>query len=361
MAQHALAEEHAHSNDEALEHLYREHAPTVYRYALGVLRNPADAEDIVQSTFTNAYRAMLGGEQPEKAENWLIKIAHNECRQRFRRLGRRAIEVPLDDDVVELATPEDEAETAGEIDGVLKALGELPLNQRTALVLREVAGRSATEIAQFLGTSVSSVDMLLFRARRTLRERSASPGALALVPLPRSLLSIGGAGKGAAIAGGVGLTAKAAAVLVAGAVAAGGGSVGTRTADTGSPAPAGRPAQTQKSTLGPAADRSTDRRNAPAEPARATGAPAPATVPAPATPTEPETTASVVRAATVAPPPVPALSSSVALPSMPSPPRVEVPGVPSAPVLPVPEPPVIVVPELPAAPPLPPPVEDPLP
>src|SRR5207244_7180620 len=59
------------------ELLYRRYAQDVYRYALALLRNPADAEDVTQTTFLNAYRAYLRGEDPIKPQNWLIKIAHN--------------------------------------------------------------------------------------------------------------------------------------------------------------------------------------------------------------------------------------------------------------------------------------------
>src|SRR5919197_1004028 len=70
--------------DRSLERLYKKHAGDVYRYALVVLRNEADAEDVTQTTFMNAYRALERGERPHTPQNWLIAIAHNVCRQRFR-------------------------------------------------------------------------------------------------------------------------------------------------------------------------------------------------------------------------------------------------------------------------------------
>jgi len=62
--------------DRAFERLYRRHAHDVYRYAFAVLRNQADAEDVTQTTFMNAYRAFERGEEPEAPHNWLISIAH---------------------------------------------------------------------------------------------------------------------------------------------------------------------------------------------------------------------------------------------------------------------------------------------
>ena len=72
-------------SDRAFEQLYKRHAREVYQYALALLANPADAEDVTQTTFLNAYRAFEKGERPHKPHNWLIAIAHNVCRQRAHR------------------------------------------------------------------------------------------------------------------------------------------------------------------------------------------------------------------------------------------------------------------------------------
>src|ERR671928_1386626 len=79
----------------AFERMYQRHVGDVYRYALAVMRNQADAEDVTQTTFMNAYRAFQRGERPEKPHNWLIAIAHNVCRMRWRQAGSRPKEVAL--------------------------------------------------------------------------------------------------------------------------------------------------------------------------------------------------------------------------------------------------------------------------
>src|ERR1044072_3618892 len=84
--------------DRSFERLYRKHAGDVYRYALVVLRNQADAEDVTQTTFMNAFRAMERGECPRSPQNWLIAIAHNVCRQRFRQSQRRPTEVVYEEE-----------------------------------------------------------------------------------------------------------------------------------------------------------------------------------------------------------------------------------------------------------------------
>src|SRR5436190_9911143 len=153
--------------DRSFERLYHRHVADVYRYALAVLRNPADAEDVTQTTFLNAYRAYQRGERPQAAQNWLIAIAHNVCRQRFRQSTRRPQEVAFEDDVADTIV-DDDAPSAQDL---RNALGHLAFNQRAALVMRELEGRSYAEIGEILGLSVSAVETLIFRARRALREQ----------------------------------------------------------------------------------------------------------------------------------------------------------------------------------------------
>jgi RNA polymerase sigma factor (sigma-70 family) len=206
------------ARDEAFEQFYRRYVTDVYHYALALLRNPADAEDVTQTTFMNAYRAFRRGDEILKPQNWLIKIAHNVARSRYSRMSRRVKEVPLEDHVEHLAVPEDESP---DVDAVLRALGRLPFNQRAALIMRELEGRSYVEIADTLGVSVPAVETLIFRARRSLRVRAAALKSIAAVPLPSSLMQLFEGG--GLVAGGVGtgFLAKAAVALIAGAFATG--------------------------------------------------------------------------------------------------------------------------------------------
>jgi RNA polymerase sigma factor (sigma-70 family) len=153
--------------DRNFERLYRRHAGDVYRYALAVLRNPADAEDVTQTTFLNAYRAFAHGDRPQTPKNWLIAIAHNVCRQRFRQAARRPNEVELNEDIAEALVSENPVGA----EDIQRALAHLAFNQRAALVMRELEGRSYAEIAEILDVSVAAVETLIFRARRAVREQ----------------------------------------------------------------------------------------------------------------------------------------------------------------------------------------------
>jgi len=207
------------ARDRAFEDLHRTYVRDVYHYALALLRNPTDAEDVTQTTFLNAYRAFRRGEEIQKPQNWLIKIAHNVARTRYARASRRVKEVTLEDHIEQLAVPEDERP---DVEQVLRALGRLPFNQRAALIMRELEGRSYGEISETIGVSVPAVETLIFRARRSLRLRAAALRALAAVPVPTSLAQFfeGGLAGGGALVG-TGFLVKAAVALLAGAVATG--------------------------------------------------------------------------------------------------------------------------------------------
>ena len=156
-----------HSGEQAFERLYRSHVQDVYRYALMILRNRDDAEDVAQTTFLKAYRAYQRGERPRHPRQWLITIAHNTCGTRIRDARRRPREVALEEQLFE-PTP-----AGGEVDvrELVRAVGALSFNQRSALVMRELEGRTYAEIAAVLEVSTSAVETLLFRARRALREQ----------------------------------------------------------------------------------------------------------------------------------------------------------------------------------------------
>jgi RNA polymerase sigma-70 factor, ECF subfamily len=164
------------------DRLYRSHAASVYRYAFAVLGNPADAEDVTQQTFLNAYRAIAQGTKPRKPENWLLRIAHNEVRRHFRSTHGRPLEVELDEHL-----PQDVPERSDpSLADVLRALQYLPPAQRSALVMREFEGRSYAEIAEILNITQSALEGQLFRARRALAEHLE--GALTCAEAEEALL-----------------------------------------------------------------------------------------------------------------------------------------------------------------------------
>jgi RNA polymerase sigma factor (sigma-70 family) len=343
------------SPDRSFEQLYRTHAREVYQYALALLANPADAEDVTQTTFLNAYRAFQRGERPHKPHNWLIAIAHNVCRMRWRQAGSRPREVALEQ------APEPAAHENGhaDLDEVLAALAVLTFNQRAAIVMRELEGRTYQEISEVLGVSVSAVEALLFRARRRLQVNRKALGLLTTVPLPGSLGSFLGAGGGGAAAVGGSLVVKAGTILAVGTAAAGLGLKGVEAVGPKAP-PAqasARPAAAAVTRHTATANRRTPQRakvkprsrNAVATTSRAERPQVPANASAP--PPPPPATAGAAPSAPaptlVKPPSLPTVKPP-ALPTLPPPPEVEVPALPP----PLPPLPPVKLPPLPPLPPL---------
>jgi RNA polymerase sigma factor (sigma-70 family) len=158
--------ETGHLASREVDDLYRKHGGEVYRYAYAVLGNHADAEDVTQTTFLNAYRALEQGVRPRKPSNWLLTIASNAIKQRFRQEQARPRQVELDERIAGTES-DDEGPSIGEL---LTALSKIPPQQRQAIVLREFEGRTYAEIAEILGVTTTALETLLFRARRSLAE-----------------------------------------------------------------------------------------------------------------------------------------------------------------------------------------------
>ena len=158
--------------DTAFEQLYRGYRDDVFRASLREVGSVHDAEDVTQAAFVDAYRAVLRGTRPDSPRAWLLAIAENVRRRGYRAAQTRPREAPLDDDLAGTAPV-----PSGEAGALVAALAALPPNQRTAFLLREIAGLSYDEISQRTGSTVASVQMLLFRARASLRAE--------LEPLPQ--------------------------------------------------------------------------------------------------------------------------------------------------------------------------------
>jgi RNA polymerase sigma-70 factor (ECF subfamily) len=141
-----------------IERLYREHRAGLVRLVERELHDHQDAEDVVQTAFLDAQRALERGTIPQNPPAWLAAIALNAAR----RLRRRRLDAePLEDYAVQ------EASRMSEVRAVLTSL---PRQQRAAVLYRDVLGLSYGETAELMGTSVNAVTMLLHRGRKRLRE-----------------------------------------------------------------------------------------------------------------------------------------------------------------------------------------------
>jgi RNA polymerase sigma-70 factor (ECF subfamily) len=173
-----------------------------------------DAEDLVQETLVAAWRGLDGFQRRASLRSWLYRIATNRCLNHARDRGRRLPELPAPVEPVPLPPApsrvrepvwlepypdvlmEGIADRGQEPDAryerreaiglaFMVALQRLPPRQRAVLVLRDVLGFRAAEVAEMLGTTEVAVNRLLQRARHEM-DREAGPGTVAEAPLPGS-------------------------------------------------------------------------------------------------------------------------------------------------------------------------------
>ena len=163
-------------SDPAFEAIVERYRRALMRYVSRLLP-PERAEDVVQQAFVKAYEAMHRDTAELNLRPWLYRIAHNGAVNalRDRALGHAQLDERMDG----VERPEQALERTMGLRELVLAVQALPERQRSAILLRELEGRSYGEIAAELGVTDGAVRQLLNRARNSLRAAAA-----ALVPMP---------------------------------------------------------------------------------------------------------------------------------------------------------------------------------
>ncbi|MFN8057804.1 MAG: sigma-70 family RNA polymerase sigma factor [Vicinamibacterales bacterium] len=172
----------ATGDEAACAELVAEHERMVYQLAFNLLGDHQEALDLSQEVFLSVFRALASFRGQSSLRTWVYRIAVNHARNRQRWWSRRhrAAQVSLDDhirhngDVPSEAVsclPEVEFDRKQLAARIQSALADLPFEQRTAIVLREIDGLSYDEIGFSLGVAVGTVKSRLARAREALRAR----------------------------------------------------------------------------------------------------------------------------------------------------------------------------------------------
>lgn len=169
----------------ALANLYEAYADRIYRLALGLLRDPMRAEDIVQEAFLALLAHLDRFEGRSKLGTWLYRVAYNASLDHLRRRREALLlsddaepddgsSVPMPQALADWwLTPEQilaNAEARAALDAAIQAL---PENYRAVFILRDVEELSTEETAEAVGISVGAVKVRLHRARLLLREKLA--------------------------------------------------------------------------------------------------------------------------------------------------------------------------------------------
>lgn len=169
----------------AFEALARTHERALYSHVARIIGPGSDAEDVVQDAFVSAWRS-LPGFSGDSFKAWLFRIARNRAIDLVRARRRRG-ELPLDppDDDGEAGWAEpaaggpDLADIASgheTLAAVEAALGAVPVEQRDALLLRDVQGFSYEEIAVITGAEIGTVKSRIHRARVSARNALVARG-----------------------------------------------------------------------------------------------------------------------------------------------------------------------------------------
>lgn len=167
-------------DETALAVLVEKYQHIVYRLAMQITQNHADADDVMQETFIKAYRSIHTFRQDAAFETWLYRIAVNEALNFVKRRDRRreyafdaSAETALDaverHRAEEASDPHVQAEKAELRQRVTEAVNSLSLKHRTVVHLHEFEGLTHAEIAAILNCSEGTVRSRLHYARKKLR------------------------------------------------------------------------------------------------------------------------------------------------------------------------------------------------
>lgn len=167
-------------NEEALEMLFQRYKVPILNFAMRILGNRADAEDITGEVFLVLFEKNHMYKPTAKFKTWLYTVARNACISRIRKQRRTMSlwfssrdggsdyeqwDIPASDDI-----PREELVKREAAIQVRKAIHNLPETQKEAIVLREYHKMSYAEISEVLDCSLEKVKILIFRARARLRD-----------------------------------------------------------------------------------------------------------------------------------------------------------------------------------------------
>ena len=147
----------------------------LFRLALRVTLNPAEAEDVVQDTMIKVWNRREQWDEIESIEAFCLTICRNLSLDRMRKLENQnqSLEEGEHDspDHSYSSNPEEQAMQRDRVELIRRLISELPEKQRSAMHLREFEGKSYKEIASIMAISEEQVKVNIFRARQAIRQK----------------------------------------------------------------------------------------------------------------------------------------------------------------------------------------------
>lgn len=162
-------------DEAAFTALYDKYVRRLYAYCYHLIANRENTEDIVQTTFLKAYESLSTLDKPGLFHYWLFSIARNEVYSflRQKRTNGAMKSFEEEDDVGDFESPHERLVHEETTEMVRRFLGQLKVEYREVLILRQYEKLSYAEIAAITGDTVSSVESRLFKARKVLAKKLA--------------------------------------------------------------------------------------------------------------------------------------------------------------------------------------------
>lgn len=146
----------------------------LYRLALRITLNPAEAEDVVQETMMKVWNRRDEWERIESIEAFCLTICRNLSLDKLRRMDNQiqSLDATIDPSDSRVASnPEEQTVQRDRVQLVRQLIDQLPEKQRSVMQLRDFEGKSYRDIATILQISEEQVKINIFRARKTIKER----------------------------------------------------------------------------------------------------------------------------------------------------------------------------------------------
>ena len=170
-------------NESAFSELLDEFQQKVFHTCISFIPNKEDAEDVVQEVFLEVYRSIHKFKGDSKLSTWIYKISTNKCLEFIRKKNAKkrfafmqsimGNEVPLDKTnfFTEFNHPGILLENKEKTETIYLAINSLPESQRVVFTLAKLDGKSYQEIVDITGKSLSSVESIMFRAKKNLQKK----------------------------------------------------------------------------------------------------------------------------------------------------------------------------------------------
>lgn len=153
------------------------HIASLRRYARALLRNRTDADDLVQEALTRAISRSETFKTGTNLRAWLFTILHNVHVNQVRAKAARPDEVDVESVESKLVTPARQEEQV-ELSEMMRAVHDLPEDQRKVLLLVALEGLKYEEVAETLGVPIGTVMSRLSRAREAIRVKLTREGGV---------------------------------------------------------------------------------------------------------------------------------------------------------------------------------------